>query len=151
MNIPDYRIKCSDVSYKKPAISYVVRENGRVSCILSNGIPAALSYAGVMHTVDEQGLRFQLQDAPDGETAIALIKRHAWPANWRYELAGAPEHPTHVMIDRDTVETLISVAEVGLIGLREGLNDGTYEDDGIAGIPSATIEAALGAAKAVLE
>lgn len=57
------------------------------------------------------------------------------------------EKPTHVVIDVETLETLISVAEVGLLELKDGLDDGTYEDDAIAGIRSDDIRAAIEMAK----
>jgi hypothetical protein len=59
--------------------------------------------------------------------------------------------PTHVMIDRETLQILRDAAEVGIIELADGLHDGTYEDDAIAGIPSEKIEEAIQLADAALE
>ena len=64
------RIKHTDYLGK---VAYIVRQaNGQISCMLANGIPAALSYAGVAG--DEMAMRFKLQDARDGDDMVRLLE-----------------------------------------------------------------------------
>jgi hypothetical protein len=60
------------------------------------------------------------------------------------------ELPTHILVDRQTMLTLVAVAESGLMELEDGLKDGTYEDDGIAGIPSENIRIAIATGNSVM-
>ena len=54
-------------------VAYIVRQtNGQISCMLANGIPTALSYAGVAG--DEMAMRFKLQDARDGDDMVRLLE-----------------------------------------------------------------------------
>ena len=57
MKTPIVRIKSTDVLGN---VAYIVRrENGAVSCILANGMNAALSYAGIH---DEMACKFRIED-----------------------------------------------------------------------------------------
>jgi hypothetical protein len=60
------------------------------------------------------------------------------------------DKPTHVIIDRESLEILAAAAAAGLLELADGISDGTYEDDAIAGTPSEKIKDAVETAQAVL-
>ena len=54
-------------------VAYIVRQtDGQISCVLANGTPAALSYAGVAG--DQMFMRFMLQDARDGDDMVRLLE-----------------------------------------------------------------------------
>lgn len=76
------RIRCTEVRLPSN-VSYVHRENDGWRCILSNGIPAAFSYAGVLG--DETGVRFALEDTTSAEEALAIMRK-AGGRHWNYEL-----------------------------------------------------------------
>ena len=54
-------------------VAYIVRQtDGQISCVLANGTPVALSYAGVAG--DQMFMRFMLQDARDGDDMVRLLE-----------------------------------------------------------------------------
>lgn len=57
---------------------------------------------------------------------------------------------TYVLIDRESLEALTTVAIAALEDLRDGLADGTYEEDSLGGYSSDEVDAALAAAEWVL-
>lgn len=70
------RIKCSDHAYRPPNVAYIYqRQDGGWGCVLANGVPAAMSYAGIGG--DEMGLKFELEDARTEEDALTTVLRHA--------------------------------------------------------------------------
>lgn len=65
-------------------VAYVHREGGgSFRCTLANGIPASLSYAGIL--ADEMACRFALDDCSTGLDALAIVKQLG-SATYRYEL-----------------------------------------------------------------
>jgi len=82
MKTPNVRIKSTDVLGN---VAYIVRrENGAVSCILANGMNAALSYAGIQN---EMACRFRIEDcSPEGWTVaefqnvvLDIVKQYGSP------------------------------------------------------------------------
>ncbi|MCO5145397.1 MAG: hypothetical protein M9895_04355 [Aquamicrobium sp.] len=67
------RIRCTD---QLGNIAYIIKEGGQVSCVLANGIPAALSY-GVGHVKDEMSLKFSIADANTPEQALQAVRAAA--------------------------------------------------------------------------
>jgi hypothetical protein len=76
------RIRCTEVRLPSN-VSYVHRKDDGWRCVLSNGIPAAFSYAGVLG--DETMVRFALEDATTAEEALAILRK-AGGRHWNYEL-----------------------------------------------------------------
>ena len=74
------RIRCTDTLKN---VSYVQVDTGKrtVSCMLSNGIPAGLGYAGVLG--DRVAAEFDLSDATTPSDALAIMRRHG---SYEYEL-----------------------------------------------------------------
>jgi len=65
-------------------VAYIHRAaDGPFSCVLANGIPASLSYAGIH--ADEMGCRFALDDCSTGEEALAVVRQHG-ASNYTYDL-----------------------------------------------------------------
>lgn len=60
------------------------------------------------------------------------------------------DKPTHVIIDRETLECLRDVAETAREDLMTGLADGTYDEDSIAGWTQDGIADAIVTATSVL-
>jgi len=75
------RIKCTEVRLSN--VSYVHCDGGDWRCVLANGIPAGMSYAGVLG--DETKVRFKLEDATTPEEALEVM-RAAGGRHWTYEL-----------------------------------------------------------------
>jgi len=75
------RIRCTDLRLPSN-VSYVHRAEDGWRCVLSNGIPAAFSYAGVLG--DETGVRFALEDATSADEALAILRK-AGGRCWNYE------------------------------------------------------------------
>jgi len=69
-------------------VAYIHRSiDGAFSCVLANGIPASLSYAGI-HT-DEMACRFALDDCSTGEEALAIVRQRG-ASNYIYDLLTPP-------------------------------------------------------------
>jgi hypothetical protein len=60
------------------------------------------------------------------------------------------DKPTHVLIDRETLGVLVSVAVSADQDLDDGLADGTYEEDAIGGHAGDRVSAAIETAESVL-
>lgn len=58
--------------------------------------------------------------------------------------------PTNVLIDRQTLEILMDVANAAQMELDDGIVDGTYADDALAGHPNDAITVAIANAYATL-
>lgn len=64
------RIRCTD---QLGNIAYIIKDGRRVTCVLSNGIPASLTFA-VGHIKDEMGLKFNIADARTPEEALRVVR-----------------------------------------------------------------------------
>lgn len=75
------RIKCTD---DLGNVAYIYRPaNGKWHCALANGIPATLSYAGILE--DQMGTYFKLDDCTSAAAALNVV-RESGSKNCSYEV-----------------------------------------------------------------
>ena len=90
--VPMVRIKCTD---KLGNVAYIHRFNdGAVTCMLANSIPAALSYAGVLG--DEVAFKAQISDIEDGQAIVDLLNL-CKPRGQTYEWVNKPAPAGHAV------------------------------------------------------
>jgi len=53
-------------------VAYIRRRNGRWHCVLSNGMHASFSYAGILR--DQMGFEAQLEKTSSADQALSLVK-----------------------------------------------------------------------------
>lgn len=82
---PFIRIKCTN---HLGNVAYIHRFNdGKVTCMLANSIPAALSYAGVLG--DEVAFKAQISDMENGDDILAMLNL-CKPRGQTYEWVNRP-------------------------------------------------------------